>query len=112
MRDPSRRVRLLSSARSLSGASYVSVDDEKEYLLWMRNTALVAQNSEKLQLLGDSFSVADPAVTVSAGGKNIVYAPSRPSRQFNGSTALADRPASWANRVSTFLAVFRPTAAT
>jgi hypothetical protein len=66
LRDPARRVRLFSSAISLSGASYVRTDDEKEYLLWIRNTALVLQQveSEKLQLLGDSLSLADSAVTV------------------------------------------------
>jgi Tol biopolymer transport system component/predicted Ser/Thr protein kinase len=84
LRDPARRVRLLSSARSLSGASYVRADDEKEYLLWIRDTALVAQqvDSEKLQLLGDSLSLADPAVTLGAGGKTLVYWSSRLSRQF------------------------------
>jgi Tol biopolymer transport system component len=84
LRDPARRVRLLSLARSLSGASYVRTDDEKEYLLWIRDTALVAQQvgSEKLQLLGDSLSLADPAVTAGVGGKTLVYSPSRPSRQF------------------------------
>jgi Tol biopolymer transport system component len=84
LRDPGRRVRLLSSARSLSGALYVRTDDEKEYMLWMRDTALVGQQFEsgKLQLLGDNFSLADPALTVGAGGKTLVYSPSRPSRQF------------------------------
>jgi Tol biopolymer transport system component/predicted Ser/Thr protein kinase len=84
LRDPARRVRLLSSVTSLSGATYVRTDDRKEYLLWMRDAALVAQqfDSEKLQLLGDSFSLADTAVTVGAGGKTLVYSPSRPSRQF------------------------------
>jgi Tol biopolymer transport system component len=84
VRDPSRRVPLLSSVRGLSGASYVRGDDGKEYLFWIRGTTLVGQqfNSGKLQLTGDGFSVAEPAVTVSAGSKVLVYAPSFPSRQF------------------------------
>jgi Tol biopolymer transport system component len=86
VRDPSRRVLLLSSVRAvrgLTGASYVSGDDGKEYLFWIRGTTLVGQqfDSGKLQLTGDSFSVADPAVTVSASSKVLAYAPSLPARQ-------------------------------
>jgi hypothetical protein len=70
--------------RGLSGAAYARGDDGKEYLFWIRGTTLVGQqfDSDKLQLTGDSFSLADPAVSVSAGGKLLVYAPSFPTRQF------------------------------
>jgi dipeptidyl aminopeptidase/acylaminoacyl peptidase len=86
VRDPSRRALLLSSVRAvrgLTGASYVRGDDGKEYLFWIRGTTLVGQqfDSDKLRLTGDSFSVADPAVTVSASSKVLVYAPSLPARQ-------------------------------
>jgi hypothetical protein len=86
VRDPSRRVLLLSSVRvvrALTGASYVRGDDGKEYLFWIRGTTLVGQqfDSDKLQFTGDSFSVAEPAVTVSASSKVLAYPPSLPARQ-------------------------------
>jgi hypothetical protein len=79
VRDPSRRALLLSSERAvggLTGASYVRGDDGKEYLFWIRGTTLVGQqfDSGKLQFTADSFSVAEPAVTVSAGNKVLAYA--------------------------------------
>lgn len=88
MREPSRRVPLLSSLkaamRSLSGVSYVRRDDGKAYLLWIRGTTLMGQqfDADALQVTGDSFSVAEPAVTVSAGANVLVYAPSLAARQF------------------------------
>jgi serine/threonine-protein kinase len=84
VRDPLRRTRLLSSTRSLSGASYVRGDDGKDYLFWIRGTTLVGQqfDTDKLQLRGDSFPVADPAAAVSVSSRVLVYAPSFPSRQF------------------------------
>src|SRR5215472_4208301 len=68
LRDPAARLSVVSSVRSLSGASYVR-DDEKEYLLWMRDAALVAQrfDSKRLQLTGGNFSLADPAESADAG---------------------------------------------
>jgi serine/threonine protein kinase len=84
VRDPLRRIRLLSSARGLSGASYVRGNDAKDYLFWFRGTTLLGQqfDADKLQLTGDSFSVADPAAEVSVSSRVLVYAPSPPSRQF------------------------------
>jgi serine/threonine-protein kinase len=84
VRDPLQRVRLLSSTSSLSGASYVRGDDGKDYLFWIRGTTLVGQqfDIDKLQLRGDSFSVADPAAAVSVSSKVLLYAPSFPARQF------------------------------
>jgi Tol biopolymer transport system component len=83
VRDPSRRVLLLSSVKALAGVSYVRGDDGKEYLFWIRGTTLVGQqfDSEKLQRMGDGFLVADPAVTVNAGSNVLAYAPSIASQQ-------------------------------
>jgi Tol biopolymer transport system component len=86
VREPSRRVPLLSSVRAMRGltsASYVRGDDGREYLLWIRGTTLVGQpfDTGRLQLTGEAFSVADPAVAVSASGKVLAYAPSLPDRQ-------------------------------
>ena len=84
LRDPERRVLLLPAVRGLSGASYVRGDDGNDYLFWIRGTTLVGQrlDTDKLRLTGDSYSVADPAVWVSASRNVLVYAPSPPARQF------------------------------
>ena len=59
-------------------------DDGKDYLFWIRGTTLVGQrlDTDKLRLKDDSFSVADPAVWVSASRNVLVYAPSTAARQF------------------------------
>jgi Tol biopolymer transport system component len=59
-------------------------DDGRDYLFWIRGTTLVGQrlDPDKLLVMGDSFSLADPAVWVSAGRNVLVYAPSPPARQF------------------------------
>ena len=84
LREPERRVRLLSTVRGLSGASYVRGEDGNDYLFWIRGTTLVGQrlDTDKLRLIGDSFSVADPAVWVSASRNVLVYAASPPARRF------------------------------
>jgi Tol biopolymer transport system component/predicted Ser/Thr protein kinase len=84
LREPERRVLLLPAVRRLSGASYVRGDDGQDYVFWIRGTTLVGQrlDTDKLRLTGGSFSVADPAVWVSARHNVLVYAPSPPARQF------------------------------
>jgi serine/threonine protein kinase len=82
LREPSRRVRLVSTGLTL--AHYVRDKDGKDYLLWNRGTTLVAQQLDmgKLQLIGDSFSLADPVAAVSVGGGVLVYASSGALMQF------------------------------
>jgi Tol biopolymer transport system component len=82
LQNPSRRVRLL--AAPLSGFTYARANHGEDYLLWIQGTTLVAQqlDVDKLQLTGDTVSLADPVAAVSAGSGVLVYAGSVALRQF------------------------------
>jgi Tol biopolymer transport system component/predicted Ser/Thr protein kinase len=86
LRDPSRRVRVLSlgGREALNGVWYLHRDDGKDYIFWIRGSTLVGQpfDSERLQLTGEAVSLADPAVAVSSASKVLVYAASFALRQF------------------------------
>jgi len=82
LQEPSRRVRLL--AAPFSGITYARSNGGDDYLLWIQGTTLVAQPLDvvKLQLTGDTVSLADPAAAASAGSGVLVYAASVALRQF------------------------------
>ena len=78
---PAERVRLLENARE---AWFTSGGDGEDYLLWIRDRALLAQrfNSGKLQLIGEPHLLADPADAVTSAGRVLLYGSSIALRQF------------------------------
>jgi len=87
-----------------SEGRYAPGADGDDYLLWMRDRTLVAQrfDAEKLQLLGESHSLADPAVMASSGGRTLLYGSSIALRQFKwvdrigNELGLLGEPGPWA----------------
>jgi dipeptidyl aminopeptidase/acylaminoacyl peptidase len=98
---PVERVRLLANA---SEARYAPGADGEDYLLWIRDGLLLAQrfNTEKLQLIGEPHSLADPAVMASSGGRTLLYGSSIALRQFKwfdrsgNQLGLLGEPGPWA----------------
>ena len=98
---PAERVRLLANA---SQAWFAPGANGEDYLLWIRDTTLVAQrfNAEKLQLIGEPHSLADPAVMPTSGSRVLLYGSSIGLRQFKwldrsgNEVGLLGEPGPWA----------------
>jgi hypothetical protein len=82
LQEPSRRLRVL--AAPFAEITYTRANDGEDYLLWIQGTTLVAQrlDVDRLQLTGNTVSLADPVAAVSAGSGVLVYAASVALRQF------------------------------
>jgi dipeptidyl aminopeptidase/acylaminoacyl peptidase len=78
---PAEKVRLLPNAIQ---AQYASGADGEDYLLWIQDQTLLAQrfDADKLQLIGEPHSLADPAAMASIGGRVLLYGSSIGLRQF------------------------------
>lgn len=78
---PAERVRLLENARE---ATFASDAGRAGYLFWIRDRTLVAQrfDSDKLQLIGEAQTLADPAAAVTGAGRVLLYGSSIALRQF------------------------------
>jgi eukaryotic-like serine/threonine-protein kinase len=97
---PSDRVQLLANADQVQ---YVSANGE-DYLLRIRNQTLMAQrfDADKLRLLGEPLTRADPVAAASAGSRSLLYASSVALRQFKwfdrrgSQVGLLGEPGPWA----------------
>ena len=69
---PAERVRVLPQATPVE---YVSSENGKGYLVWVRERTLVAQrfNIDRLELSGSPIPLADPVVRASTSGRVLVY---------------------------------------
>src|SRR5581483_11081582 len=91
------------------GASYVNGSDGKHYLMWIAGTTLFAQHfdPDRLRLMGEPSSLADPVFDAQAGGDVLLYATSAPLRQLkwfdrtgNAVTPLGEPGPYVSNRIS------------
>jgi Tol biopolymer transport system component len=78
---PAEKVRLVPNAIQ---AQYASGADGEDYLFWIQDQTLLAQrfNADRLQLIGEPHSLADPAAMASIGGRVLLYGSSIGLRQF------------------------------
>ena len=69
---PAERVRVLPQA---TPAECVSIENDKDYLLWVRDRTLVGQrfNIDRLELSGSPIPLADPVIRASISGRVLVY---------------------------------------
>jgi hypothetical protein len=65
-------------------------------------------DAEKLRLIGEPHALADPAATVSAGSRVLVYGSSIAQRQFKWFDRKGNESGFWASRAPGRLAAFRP----
>src|SRR5581483_10459120 len=113
LKTPSKRIRLLNAENtptaSGTGASYVNGSDGKHYLMWIAGTTLFAQHfdPDRLRLMGEPSSLADPVFDAQAGGDVLLYATSAPLRQLkwfdrtgNAVTPLGEPGPYVSNRIS------------
>jgi predicted Ser/Thr protein kinase len=107
--EPAERVRLLANA---SQAWYAPGADGEDYLLWIRDRTLVAQrfNAEKLHLIGEPHSLADPAVMATAATGYYYTALLSGCGNSSGLTGGETRSGSWDSPAHGPLAAFRPMA--
>jgi Tol biopolymer transport system component len=98
---PTEKVRLLTNAIQ---AQYASTEDGEDYLLWIQDQTLLAQrfNADKLQLIGEPHSLADPAAMASGGNRVLLYGSSIGLRQFKwldrkgNEVGILGEPGPWA----------------
>jgi serine/threonine-protein kinase len=103
---PTERVRLLANA---SEGRYAQGADGEDYLLWIRDRTLMVQrfNAEKLGLIGEPHTLADPATMANSGSQVLLYGSSIGLRQFKwfdrkgNQLGVLGEPGPWAfNRLS------------
>jgi Tol biopolymer transport system component len=103
---PAERIRLVANAGE---ARYAPGAGGTDYLLWIRDRALMARrfDADKLQLLGEPHQLADPVAIASSGGDVLLYGSSVSLRKFkwldrrgNDAGSLGE-PGPWVfNRIS------------
>jgi Tol biopolymer transport system component len=106
LQKPTEKVRLLTNATQ---AEYAPGPGGEGYLLWVRDQTLMAQrfNADKLQLIGESHSLANPAASASSSSHVLLYGSSIGLRQFKWRDRKGDEleilgePGPWAfSRIS------------
>jgi len=103
---PADRVQLVPNVQA---GQYAAGVNGKDYLLWIRDRILMAQefHADRLQLIGKPHSVASPVTVASAGNRALLYASSYALLQLKWfdrkgkETGLLGEPGTWVfNRIS------------